>query len=160
LPSIRFFPDVSRRACRKISAFSQQVAFKKPFDISILNYGLSRIIIGLTRKLIIADNLGKFIMQVLIAPELNKRFIIIAAVYGLAIEIYMDFAGYTDIALGVSGLFGIKIMENFNKPLLKTNIASFWRSWHISVYSWIRDYFFCLFLVIKHQNQSFMWVFL
>jgi len=66
----------------------------------------------------------------------------------------MDFAGYTDIALGVSGLFGIKIMENFNKPLLKTNIASFWRSWHISVYSWIRDYFFLPFFGYKTSKPK------
>ncbi|MFC2167002.1 MBOAT family O-acyltransferase, partial [Acidobacteriota bacterium] len=76
------------------------------------------------------------------SPQDYSRIIVIFSIYALSIRIYMDFSGYTDLAVGASRLFGYKIMENFNRPFFKKNIVLFWRNWHISVYSWIRDYFF------------------
>lgn len=139
---VLFFPTFLAGPVERFPTFQSQRVEKKQFDILNINYGLYRIICGLIRKIIIADNLKSIIIPVLLSPQLYIRTIVILAIYGLAIQIYMDFSGYTDIAIGISKLFGYKVMENFNKPFLQKNIALFWRSWHISIYSWIRDYFF------------------
>jgi len=97
---------------------------------------------GLVKKFIIADALLGIIVPVMRDPTAYSRAGVIGAVYGAAIWLYVEFGGYTDIAIGVSRLLGYRIMENFNRPFLKKNIALYWRNWHISVYSWIRDYFY------------------
>lgn len=139
---ILFFPTFLAGPVERFQKFLPQINRVKSLNISNISYGLFRIICGLVRKIIIADNLQKVVMPVLLSPQSHTRAIVILAIYGLAIQIYMDFSGYTDIAIGISRLFGYKIMENFNRPFFQKNIALFWRNWHISVYSWIRDYFF------------------
>jgi alginate O-acetyltransferase complex protein AlgI len=142
---IFFFPTFIAGPVDRFGRFQPQAASAKNIQLADLNSALYRIICGLTKKFIIADSLARCIMPVLYAPQEHPRFFVVCAVYGFALRIYMDFAGYTDIALGVSKLFGYTIMENFDRPFLKSNIALFWRSWNISVYSWIRDYFFLPF---------------
>ncbi|MBD3379922.1 MAG: hypothetical protein GF408_05610, partial [Candidatus Omnitrophica bacterium] len=89
------------------------------------------------------------------------RHELILAVYAAAIWLYMDFSGYCDMAIGVSRLFGYRIVENFDRPFLKKNIALYWRSWHISVYSWIRDYFyFPLFVYRGSRPKLYAGIFL
>lgn len=139
---ILFFPTFLAGPVERFQRFQPQTAEQKEVDISDINYGLFRIILGMVKKFIIADNLGRFIMPVFYFPQDYTRVFIILCIYALAVRIYLDFSGYTDIAVGVARFFGYKIMENFNRPFFKKNIALFWRSWHISVYSWIRDYFF------------------
>jgi len=139
---VLFFPTFLAGPVERFQRFYPQIKEIKSPDILNINYGLFRIICGLVRKIIIADNLKNIIMPVLTSPQFYNRAIVIFAIYGLAIQIYMDFAGYTDIAIGASRIFGYKIIENFNRPFLQKNIALFWRNWHISVYSLIRDYFF------------------
>jgi len=126
----------------RFERFHPQAASEKSIDLIGFNYALYRIVCGLIKKFIIADSLARFILPLIYSPQDYSRLFVVCALYGSALRIYMDFAGYTDIALGVSKLFGYKIMENFDRPFLKSNIVLFWRSWHISVYSWIRDYFF------------------
>jgi len=94
------------------------------------------------KKVGAADPLLSLVMPVLRAPAAFSRGVVVSSIYGLAVQVYMDFSGYTDLALGVSRLFGYKIMENFNLPYFRPNLAEVWRNWHISVYSFIRDYFF------------------
>jgi len=106
------------------------------------NYSLFRIISGLVKKAFIADTLARVVTPVLACAPEQGRGVVILAVYGLMLRVYMDFSGYTDMAIGISGLFGYRIVENFNKPFLQKNIVMFWRNWHISLYTWIRDYFF------------------
>lgn len=139
---VLFFPAFLAGPVERFPKFHSQTAEKKKFDIANVNYGLYRIICGIIKKCIIADTLARIIRPVLQFPENYTRAVVILVVYGLAIRIYMDFAGYTDMAIGIARLFGYKIMENFNRPFFQKNIALFWRNWHISVYSWIRDYFF------------------
>jgi D-alanyl-lipoteichoic acid acyltransferase DltB (MBOAT superfamily) len=81
-------------------------------------------------------------MPALQNPGQHSWGVILLSVYGLILRIYMDFAGYTDIAIGVGRLFGFRLSENFNRPLIQKNIALYWRNWHITVYLWIRDYVF------------------
>jgi alginate O-acetyltransferase complex protein AlgI len=139
---VLFFPTFLAGPVERFPKFHAQTTDKGAFNLSLFNDGLLRILSGIGKKFIVADYLRGLVMPMLSSPEDHGRYLIILAVYGLAIQIYMDFSGYTDMALGVARLFGYKIMENFNYPYFKKNIALFWRNWHISVYSFIRDYFF------------------
>ena len=139
---VLFFPTFLAGPVERFQNFKPQAASPKRLDMADVNYGLFRIAAGIFRKFIIADNMGRLILPVLHEPSAYSGAAVLVCVYGLIIRIYMDFAGYTDMAIGISRLFGYHIMENFNKPLLQKNIALYWRNWHISVYSWIRDYFF------------------
>jgi alginate O-acetyltransferase complex protein AlgI len=139
---VLFFPTFFAGPVDRFPGFYRQVAERKEFDPADINYGLFRLISGVIKKFIIADSLSPVIMPILGSPNNSSPLFLLLSIYGVAIRIYMDFSGYTDMALGVSRLFGYRIMENFNYPFFKKNIASFWRNWHMSVYSFIRDYFF------------------
>ncbi len=139
---VLFFPTFLAGPVERFKPFYTQTMEMKAPDLSSINQGLFRILLGVAKKFVVADNLSRWILPALQTPESHPRFLVLLLVYGTAIQIYLDFSGYTDMALGVSRLFGYKIMENFNRPFFQRNIAMFWRNWHISVYSWIRDYFF------------------
>jgi len=139
---VLFFPTFLAGPVERFKPFHTQTIEMKAPDLSSINQGLFRIILGVAKKFIVADTLARWIIPALHTPESHPRFLVLLFVYGAAIRIYLDFSGYTDMALGVSRLFGYKIMENFNRPFFQRNVAQFWRNWHISVYSWIRDYFF------------------
>lgn len=117
---------------------SQQISFKS----KMLEYGFQRILIGLFKKVVIADWIGYFINPIwdnMSEYSVQMRLI---ALFGFTMQAYMDFSGYSDIAIGSSRIFGLKIMENFNWPYIKPNISEFWRSWHISLIDWLRDYLY------------------
>jgi len=138
---VLFFPTFLAGPVERFQRFHTQTVEMKTPDLSTINQGLFRILLGVAKKFV-GDYLAKEIIPVLNTPESHPRFLVLLCIYGAAIQIYLDFSGYTDMALGVARLFGYKIMENFNRPFFQKNIAMFWRNWHISVYSWIRDYFF------------------
>jgi len=139
---VLFFPTFLAGPVDRFQNFYSQTERNGSFNISEFNYGLFRLICGAVKKVFIADRLGSLIMPVFYSPQHYAKVIIVLCIYGLAIQIYMDFSGYTDMAIGIARLFGYKIMENFDRPYWQKNIALFWRNWHISVYSLIRDYFF------------------
>jgi alginate O-acetyltransferase complex protein AlgI len=151
---VLFFPTFLAGPVDRIGRVHPQIAGRNRPDLAGINSGLLRLLLGIVRKFAVADTLARLIMPVLHAPADYSRWIVVLCVYGLAIRVYMDFAGYTDMAIGVARLFGYKIMENFNKPFLQKNIAMFWRNWHISVYSWIRDYFFFPFFGYRASNRK------
>jgi alginate O-acetyltransferase complex protein AlgI len=158
---ILFFPIILAGPVERFPGFNAQAKGKNTFDPADINYGLFRIALGIVKKAIIADGLNGFISPVLSSPQAYPPLTVLLSVYVLAIQIYMDFSGYTDMAIGSARLFGYRIMENFNLPFLRTNIAQFWRSWHISVYSWIRDYFFLpLFGFRASKLKLYMGIFL
>jgi alginate O-acetyltransferase complex protein AlgI len=139
---VLFFPTFLAGPVERFRPFHAQTMELSALDLSNINQGLFRILSGVLKKFVFADYLARWIIPALHTPESHPRFLILLFIYGTAIQIYLDFSGYTDMALGVSRLFGYKIMENFNRPFFQRNVAQFWRNWHISVYSWIRDYFF------------------
>ncbi|MFN8551877.1 MAG: MBOAT family O-acyltransferase [Candidatus Obscuribacterales bacterium] len=102
--------------------------------------GLLRVMVGLFKKLLIADNLTAYINATdprFAFLPMTERWVLLGAI---ALRIYMDFSGYTDMALGLAQMIGIKLPENFNWPYLAQNIQQFWQRWHMSLSSWIRDY--------------------
>ena len=145
---VLFIPTYVAGPVERFPAFQKQTEAQKKLDQSDINYGLFRLISGLVKKFFVAEPL-KLVLPVLLHPALFGKAVVVSAMYGLAIHVYMDFSGYTDLALGVAMLFGYKIMENFNLPYFKPNLAEMWRNWHISVYSFIRDYFFFPFFGVR-----------
>ncbi|MBL7129985.1 MAG: MBOAT family protein [Candidatus Omnitrophica bacterium] len=137
-----FFPTFLAGPLERFPRFQEQTKAIGFINISEINYGLMRILLGIIKKFIIANSLYRVITPIIFSPQDYSRAMLIVFIYLSAIWLYMELSGYTDIAIGIARLFGYKIVENFNRPYLKKNIALFWRSWHISVYSWIRDYFY------------------
>lgn len=127
------------------------------FQIAFISVGMERIVYGLVKKYIIADWIGYFINPVFEGSEHYTTLIRLAALFGFWVQVYLDFSGYSDIAIGSSRLFGLKIMENFNYPFLAPNISQFWRRWHISLSDWIRDYLF--FPLSQGRTNKFWLVF-
>ncbi len=127
----------------RFERFQPQTENKRiSFAWSDVEFGFARIVFGLFKKLVIADWLGHFIAPVWADPVKYGLALKALALAGYSFQIYYDFAGYSDIAIGSSRLFGFRIMENFWQPYLAPNISQFWRRWHISLSDWIRDYVF------------------
>lgn len=125
-----------------------------PFTWRNIDLGFTRIVFGMFKKLVLADWLGFLILPIWSNPHHYSEGIRLLALLGYSLQIYFDFAGYSDIAIGSSRIFGIEIMENFNNPYLAKNISQFWRRWHISLSDWIRDY---LFFPISKLSSRQLW---
>jgi alginate O-acetyltransferase complex protein AlgI len=104
--------------------------------------GATLILVGLFRKVVIADGIGAQVDLVFSNPAGFSSPELIKGIYLFALQIYCDFAGYSDIARGTSRLLGIELMRNFNQPYFSASITEFWRRWHISLSSWLRDYLY------------------
>jgi D-alanyl-lipoteichoic acid acyltransferase DltB (MBOAT superfamily) len=105
--------------------------------------GLLRIGTGLVKKIVIGDYLAQAIVdRVFAAPERFTSLEVLLAVYAYAAQIYTDFSGYTDVAIGSAALFGYELPENFDAPYLARDLQDFWRRWHISLSTWLRDYLY------------------
>jgi D-alanyl-lipoteichoic acid acyltransferase DltB (MBOAT superfamily) len=137
-----FFPTYLAGPVERFPRFVQQMRTHLRCDGADVRAGLLRILLGAFKKIVLAELLSMHVRQILGEPRAHSGLDVLLAVYGAALWLYMDFAGYTDIALGLGRLCGLRLVENFHRPFLATNIAVFWRSWHISLYSFIRDYFF------------------
>ena len=108
-------------------------------DIAV---GFELIIIGFFKKVAIADTLGPIVDARFVDPSLSSGQDLLVTTWLFAFQIYGDFSGYSDIARGTARLFGIDLMRNFNQPYLSQSITEFWRRWHISLSTWLRDYLY------------------
>ncbi|RPJ00170.1 MAG: MBOAT family protein, partial [Chloroflexi bacterium] len=104
--------------------------------------GALRIAVGIGKKFVIADSLAYMALNATKAEQAESTLGLWVLLYAYTLQIYFDFSGYTDIAIGIGQLFGIKLPENFNLPYLKRNITLFWQSWHMTLSQWVRDYVF------------------
>jgi alginate O-acetyltransferase complex protein AlgI len=105
--------------------------------------GAYRFVVGLAKKVALADQLGIVVNQIYAAPAINHSIPVAwLGAISYAFQIYFDFSGYTDMAIGLGKMFGFDIVENFNYPYISTSITEFWRRWHITLGSWFRDYVF------------------
>lgn len=137
---IFYFPILVSGPIERFQPFLEQLRTAGRFDTSDLTAGLPRIVSGLFKKLVLADTLAA-IAVLLQEPDLaGYQYWMASLAYTL--QLYFDFAGYSDIAIGVSRLFGITVMENFNWPYLAPNLSHFWKRWHMSLTGWFRDYLF------------------
>jgi D-alanyl-lipoteichoic acid acyltransferase DltB (MBOAT superfamily) len=104
--------------------------------------GLRQILWGLFKKVVVADTCGIFVDEIFAGPGGYAPISLVAGAFFFAMQIYGDFSGYSDIAIGVARLFGIELMRNFSYPYFSRDIAEFWRRWHISLSTWFRDYLY------------------
>ena len=137
-----FFPTQIAGPIKRFPDFAAQMLEKQKLQLSYFDQGIPLIVIGLAKKLLLADNLS-----ILVQMGLNQSSVFGAPetwliAYAFTFQIYFDFSGYTDIARGSALLFGYHIPINFDTPYLAENIADFWRRWHISLSTWLRDYLF------------------
>ncbi len=139
---VGFFPHLIAGPIVRVKDFLPQVKVMPKLTTEDFEYSLFRIHRGLLKKIILADTIGTYIDPIYNAPHLYGTAQIWAAIFGFGLQIYFDFSGYTDIALGCSRLLGFKLLENFKNPYSATSFAEFWHRWHISLSSWIRDYLY------------------
>ncbi|MCL2447864.1 MAG: hypothetical protein FWD17_02830, partial [Polyangiaceae bacterium] len=138
-----FFPHLVAGPIVRPSKMLPQLA-RPPFPGAVFQArGLYRIGAGLLKKIVIGDYLAQAIVdRVFATPERFTALEVLVAVYAYAAQIYADFAGYTDVAIGSAALFGYELPENFDRPYLSRDLGEFWRRWHISLSSWLRDYLY------------------
>ena len=143
LASVSFFPTTLAGPITRVSTLMEQFEKRRFLTTAEGGRALFLIGMGLMKKLMIADYLGaNLVNRVFDFPNLYTGSETLIAVYAYAVEIYYDFSGYTDIALGSAMLLGIKLPPNFNRPYAAASVADFWRRWHISLSNWLRDYLY------------------
>ncbi len=140
---VSFFPQLVAGPIVRAAEFIPQLYQKYRLTKQEFGHAIFLILNGLVKKMFISDYISiNFVDRIFDAPSAFTGFENLMAVYGYSIQIYCDFSGYTDIAIGVALLLGFKLPINFNSPYKAINITDFWRRWHISLSSWLRDYLY------------------
>jgi D-alanyl-lipoteichoic acid acyltransferase DltB (MBOAT superfamily) len=140
---LSFFPQLVAGPIVRAAEFIPQMYREYRLRTEEMGHALFLISGGLAKKLIISDYISlNFVDRVFDQPVLYSGFENLMAVYGYSLQIYCDFSGYTDIAIGLALLMGFRLPINFNSPYHARNISDFWRRWHISLSSWLRDYLY------------------
>ncbi|WP_180994007.1 MULTISPECIES: MBOAT family O-acyltransferase [Arenibacter] len=139
---VTFFPQLVAGPIVRAKDFIPQLKVNQYFKDINFQLAANYFILGLVKKVLIADNIAKFSDPVFANPDLHGTLSTWIGVMAYSVQIYCDFSGYSDMAIGVAAILGLKLMENFNMPYNATNITAFWRKWHISLSSWLRDYLF------------------
>ncbi len=137
---VSFFPQVLSGPIGRADALLPQLRRSEPLDCESASYGLRLMLLGYFKKLIVADALGRYVDIIFqdVYSYFGLTFIVAALMY--TFQIYCDFSGYSEIALGTARLFNIELMTNFRSPYCSLSIREFWSRWHISLSTWFRDY--------------------
>ncbi len=137
---VSFFPQLVAGPIERATNLLPQFHKQRDFDYSMAVDGVRQMLWGFFKKVVVADNCAIYVDDIWgnIAGQSSVNLIVAAALF--SIQIYCDFSGYSDIAIGTAKLFGIRLMRNFNVPYFSRDIAEFWRRWHISLTTWFRDY--------------------
>lgn len=135
---VTLFPQLIAGPIVRYTTIEEQLE-KRTHTFEKFSNGVRRFIIGLSKKVLIANILGEFIN---IYGSLEEKTVLLNWLYGITnmLQIYFDFSGYSDMAIGLGKMFGFEFLENFNYPYIATSITDFWRRWHISLSTWFRDY--------------------
>ncbi|MBN1346304.1 MAG: MBOAT family protein [Phycisphaerae bacterium] len=137
---VAYFPQLVAGPIERATRLLPQLQAPRRVTADHLSTGGVLILLGLFKKVVLADSVAGGVDAVFASPAGHSSAVLLRAAYLFTIQIYCDFSGYSDIARGVSRLFGIELMENFQQPYLSTNITEHWRRWHVSLSSWLRDY--------------------
>jgi alginate O-acetyltransferase complex protein AlgI len=139
---VMFYPQLVAGPIERPGHMLPQLHERKFFDYTRASKGLRRMLWGFVKKVVIADRLSFYVNMIFSQPENYSGNALIWATIFFAFQIYCDFSGYCDIAIGAANVMGFDLMENFRLPYLSRNIAQFWSRWHISLSSWFRDYLY------------------
>ena len=137
-----FFPALVAGPIDRAARFAQDLRLPLAPADPDLRAGLGRIAGGLAKKFVVADSLALFCLNEINAAQVNSTGWLWILLYAYALRLYFDFSGYTDLAIGIGNLFGVRLPENFNAPYLQPNLTQFWNSWHMSLAQWFRAHFF------------------
>ena len=139
---VSFFPKLAQGPIERADYFLPQIDELPVLRWDNVTEGLIQMLYGFFQKMVIADNLAVSVNEVYgFIPKYNSVELIIATIF-FAVQIYCDFAGYTNIALGAARVMGFRLTENFNAPYLAVSVPDFWRRWHMSLTGWFRDYLY------------------
>jgi len=140
---LAFFPHLVAGPIVRAAEFIPQLRHPQPVDRQQASRAAWLIGIGLFKKVVIASNVATAIVDPVFAlPGQHSAPEILLAVYGYAVQIYADFSGYTDMAIGIALLLGITFPQNFDRPYIATSLQDFWRRWHMTLSRWLRDYLY------------------
>jgi len=140
---VSFFPQLVAGPIVRASEFIPQLYTRYHVSKDEVGHAIFLILVGLIKKVAISDYIStNFVDRVFDTPMVYSGFEVLMGIYGYALQIYCDFSGYTDIALGVALLLGFRLPVNFNSPYKATSITNFWHRWHISLSRWLRDYLY------------------
>jgi D-alanyl-lipoteichoic acid acyltransferase DltB (MBOAT superfamily) len=140
---ISFFPQLVAGPIVRAAHFLPQLNQKPQLERSMVSLGIVLILIGLFKKMVIANYLASELVDtVFFDPSAHSSPDLLLALYGYAVQIYCDFSGYSDIAIGVAALLGYRFKWNFNQPYRAASLREFWHRWHISLSEWLRDYLY------------------
>ena len=137
-----FFPLLVAGPIERANHLLPQVQTKRTFQYNQAVEGCKLILWGMFKKVVIADSLASIVDEIFNNYQSHNAFTLILGAIGFSFQIYGDFSGYSDIALGTAKLFGFELLSNFKFPYFSRDIAEFWRRWHISLSSWFRDYLY------------------
>ncbi len=137
-----FFPAFSSGPIDRLERFLKDLRSPIPLDGSECGEATRRLLIGLFKKFAVADTLAIIALNPQVAGQITNPAWLWVMLYAYAFQIYFDFSGYTDIALGTARMLGIRLPENFNNPYGRTNLTQFWNNWHMTLTQWVRAYFF------------------
>ena len=137
---VAFFPQLVAGPIERAGNLIPQFEKKREFQFSQGTSGLKLMLWGLFKKMVIADQIAVIVNSVYSNPDNFNGWSIIVATFLFGFQIYCDFSGYSDIAIGTARLFGIELMTNFRTPYFATSFRDFWHRWHISLSTWFRDY--------------------
>lgn len=157
-----FFPKIIAGPVERAHNFLPQIDQVEKFNYDKISAGLKQIVWGLFKKLVIADRLSIYVSAVLDNAGHHSGVSLFTASIFYVFQMYADFSGYTDMALGVAKILGYDLMANFNRPLLAKSVTEFWRKWHISLSTWFADYFYNPIAIAKRDwgNWGVVYAFL
>jgi D-alanyl-lipoteichoic acid acyltransferase DltB (MBOAT superfamily) len=156
-----FFPKIAQGPIERPQKLISQLHQSHPLDYFTIVEGLKMMLWGYFKKLVIADRLAIYVNAVYNNSEQHNGTSFIVATIFFAFQIYADFSGYTDIALGSAKLFGFNLTNNFKRPYFATSIKDFWDRWHITFSTWLRDYIFlplAYFLASRMKKQKYLYI--
>lgn len=145
---IAFFPQILAGPIERAGNFLPQLRAECRFDAARAGSGVRLALWGLFKKAVIADRLAQYVNIVFDAPQDHAGLGLIIGLVFYSVQIYADFSGYSDMAIGLARILGFETMDNFRYPYFSRTVAEFWSRWHISLTSWLRDY---LFLPISYS---------
>lgn len=139
---ISFFPQLVAGPIVKASDFVPQLSEDRYVTLKKMGTGLQIFLIGLFKKMVVSDNLSVFVDEVFDTPNAFSSLTVLLGVVAYSIQIYFDFSGYTDMAIGCAHCLGYELERNFNLPYLSQNVSEFWKRWHISLSTWLMEYLY------------------
>lgn len=139
---VSFFPQLVAGPIERATALLPQFQQPRTFSYPVSVDGLRQMLWGFFKKMVVADSCALYVDEIFLHPDWYNGATLLAAAVLFTVQIYCDFSGYSDIAIGCAKLFGIQLRRNFHVPYFSRDIAEFWRRWHISLTTWFRDYIY------------------